>query len=222
MTVTAARSPRDQIAERVGRLVARIGEQYLPGGGRPPTPWAAASLARLRRAPADIETADLATLDLLYTAVGDLAGTGDLPNGAERAAYAALVLFAVHQHGHGERVHKQGAAFGAAASTLAWRSSKGPDQDEATVRRFKVIGASDDIRQVTYHLRQFIGLLRREPGIQVDYGRIARELYDVQRGPAYAHRVWRSWGIAFHRPQATEPGDEDQSGSETTDTRREQ
>lgn len=165
---------------------------------------AARDLAELRRVPVDATSIDFGTL--LATMDGfppSLVGRGDEIGRAERAAHAALVLFALHQQSQRSPVHVSpksetvtgSVTLGHAASRLA---RSGADLDEGVLRRFKAVAGAATVDEALYHLGAFVALLRSaSPPISLDYGQLAADIDDLHsmRG---RERVQLSWARAFH------------------------
>lgn len=168
---------------------------------------AIAALARLRRG-VGIEPGALIEL-LVYTHHDDFAPESmsfDQPTRAERAAHTALTLFALHQQSQGTAMHKRYRNLGSALRALG-----GAEIPEPLLRRFRVLGTSDDFAELTHHLRGAVQLLRqgRQP---LDYGRLADQLVSWQF-PGGPSSVRLQWGRDFYRTQKTT--DPDTTGTET-------
>ncbi|NLO40234.1 MAG: type I-E CRISPR-associated protein Cse2/CasB [Ruminiclostridium sp.] len=132
------------------------------------SPLGRATLAKLRRgagkSPGSIP-------DIWGITVGALPENAG--NFAEQAVHVALTLFAVHRQGT-EISGQNGGTLGAAVSKL-----KSGDNDEALTRRFNSTVTAATITELSVHLRSLVQLLRAKQ-VDMDYPRLAKELYDWQ------------------------------------------
>ena len=155
------------------------------------------ALARLRRAVTSAPGADPATWGETLSGMPEaLLGRGDEPSAHERAAHAAITVYAVHQQSQSTAMHRAGQSLGTAVRTLGQRTSA----DEAVRRRFQALGTATSLPETLHHLRGLVTHLRSK-GIALDYGRLARDLRLLQR-PATADGVRLAWGRDYYRPQA--------------------
>ena len=158
------------------------------------SPYAAATLARLRRAvgkePGSVPDVWEVTLDGAPVGVGY---TSDEPSWSERAAHTALTLYAVHQQARSEPMHARGRGFGTAARQLATATGA----VEAVARRFHAVGTATEFAEVAYHARSMVTQLRGA-SIPLDYGVLADQFVALQR-PGSIARVRLVWGREFHR-----------------------
>jgi CRISPR system Cascade subunit CasB len=119
---------------------------------------------------------------------------------AEKAIYAAMTLYALHQQGKDVKqfpMSEKGASFGAVIRRLAI-ARDGEQWDEGPVRRrFIQAATSDGVEEFAVHLRGLVQLLRAE-GIPLDYPKLAEDLYWFHF-PASRDRASRSWGLEFYR-----------------------
>ncbi|HEY5857198.1 MAG TPA: type I-E CRISPR-associated protein Cse2/CasB [Aldersonia sp.] len=180
---------RQVLSAYVDRKVTRLQQQYLADVSS-----AAASLARLRRAvnrgPGEDPTVWAETFDGFPA---ELLGRGDRPSRHERAAHAAITLFAVHQQSKDRAMHRQGFGIGAAARKLGTESNS----EEAVLRRFQTLGTSTSFEETVYHARALITQFRSH-GLGIDYGRLAADLADIQNEHR-ADRVRLAWGRDYYR-----------------------
>lgn len=189
----------------------RLQKDYVQTGEQP-TPRAAATIAALRKAdPGKVDDAP-ATWDILYsTFPPDHFGAGDGTTAAERAAHAALVLYAVHQASKSQALHHPGIRLGQALRRLP----EAQDDKSPVLRRFTSLIAAGTFDATMYHLRSLMALLRRED-IPLDHIALYRDLIALQ-DPHRAPRTRRQWGRDYfgartpgHDPlpvgDATSPG----------------
>lgn len=97
----------------------------------------------------------------------------------EWAVHTALTMYALHQQGKDigtENMNKPGQSLGTAVAMLITRDE---DREEAVRRRFNTMATSADINELAWHLKGIIQLLRRD-GIELDYPKLAEELYRYQ------------------------------------------
>lgn len=117
---------------------------------------------------------------------------------AEKAVYAAVTLWSLHQQSQGQPMHAaNGSDLGAAA-----RGLMPPGEIDDTVRKRLVrAGSAGSFEQLTAKLRELVQLLRREKA-SLDYARLASQLYTWQ-WPGGASEVRRAWGRGFnsYRPK---------------------
>jgi CRISPR system Cascade subunit CasB len=112
---------------------------------------------------------------------------------AERAAFHALTLFAVHQQSRPDLMHQSGRGLGHAVRELDRRR-----QDEGSLlRRFAAAAASEDPDELATRLRPLVQQLRAE-GIPLDYGKLAADLVQFAT-PAGRIAVRQRWGRQLHR-----------------------
>lgn len=133
---------------------------------------------------------------------GDPHRQGDLPTINERAVYAAMTLYAVHQQSRGQEMHQPGQSLGTAVRQLRTRAASA----EAVRRRFVALGTAETFDEVVHHARGLITQLRSH-GIPLDYGMLTEDLVYLQtRG---ADRVRLRWGRDFYRiPRQTQHTDD--------------
>lgn len=191
-------------AERVERFVdARV--RALQGAYRAGTSGGVSDLARLRRGVgkevgADLDLVGLALslprpidppVELLDRDPGD---TGE-PVPEERAVFAAVTLYALHQQSRREAsMHREGHSLGHSVRLLQYRVESG-----SLRRRFGALGTAGTWDETVYHARSLVQQLRQH-AIPLDYGRLARDLYELQTGRGDAVRL--RWGRDFARRAA--------------------
>lgn len=188
----APRTPDQLFAQVLARLqaeYARAGEQ--------PTARAAATMAALRTADPGKVNESPATWDVLYrTFPDDYFGGGDAVAPRERAAHAALVLYAVHQASQPVKQHQPGVRPGQALRRLPGAQ----DEQSPVLRRFASLMAASTFDATVYHLRSLMTLLRRER-IPLDHVALYRDLIALQ-DPRRAAGVRRRWGRDYFSNRA--------------------
>ncbi len=125
----------------------------------------------------------------------ELMGKDGRPSYAEWAVYTALTLFALHQQGHSEPMHKEGGdyLFGRAVRKLVHN-----DEEEENIRKkLSTVARSDDVAELSYHLKTMVRLLGNDD-ISLDYADLAIDLYRFQF-EKYADRIRLKWGQDFYR-----------------------
>lgn len=207
-TATAApdvHSP-PRVEDVMGRQIARLQAEYTRPGSQP-TPWAAATMAALRRATPGCLDADPATWEVVYSALPErLMGHGEALSRVERAAHAALVLYAVHQTSQPRPLHQRGVRLGQALRRLPGAS----DEQSPVLRRFNSLVAASTFDATMYYLRSLMTLLRRE-GIVLDHAGLCRDLLRLQ-DPKAAPAVRRQWGRDYFGSRGvSEPAVEENS-----------
>ncbi|MFT4135342.1 type I-E CRISPR-associated protein Cse2/CasB [Microbacterium sp.] len=122
----------------------------------------------------------------------------------ERAAFAAITLYAVHQQSRRETsLHREGYSFGRSARLLGKHSNA----SNAVRARFAAVGTATTWDETLYHARGLIQQFRQH-SIPLDYGRFARDLFDLQH-PSRADRVRLRWGRDFYRVRRVDDDGDD-------------
>ncbi len=213
MTIDAPPAPRiDALELYVSRTATALQSGYLADRAE-----AVAKLARLRRAVPTGRQLNPDAWDIFERIPEQLLGSGDDPSETELAAVAALALFAIHQQSRREAgMHRQGRGhtLGRAVAQLA----RAVDS-QGVERRFRALARSADIVPALQHLRGLVTQLRAER-IPLDYGALARDLYNLQY-PDSVHTVRMRWTRDFHRPTTNDngrPGAEAATTDSTGDT----
>lgn len=124
-----------------------------------------------------------------------LMSKSDEPSPAEWAIYVSLTTYALHQQGHAESVNRNGYQYslGHAVGKLV----ENEDAMERVKRRFSCMASSDEMVELSYHIRTIIQLLRAG-NIELDYSDLAKDLYLFQCGDS-ANNVRLKWGRDFYR-----------------------
>jgi CRISPR system Cascade subunit CasB len=179
------------VDERVSGLQARYRNNRSSG---------VSDLAALRRASTAEPGADPRIWELTLAGIPTPAGAGDEPTAEERAAHAALTLYAVHQQSQSLPMHVPGQGLGRSVRTLGQR----PGAEAAVRRRFEALGTAATFAELMQHARGLIRQLR-SAAIPLDYGQLADDLVALQ-SPAHAPRVRLRWGRDYHRAPSAETG----------------
>ena len=156
-----------------------------------------ATLARLRRgagkAPGSMPELWGVTMEGMPE---ELVSDSESPTYGEWAAHTALTLYALHQQGKdikGQCMHMEGAALGTSLRKLIK-----DEADEVRVkRRFDAAATSEDLGEISHHLRGLIHLLKAQ-GFPLDYPALAEDLYRFQN-PEARDSVRLKWGREFYR-----------------------
>ncbi|PZG15594.1 type I-E CRISPR-associated protein Cse2/CasB [Nonomuraea aridisoli] len=217
MTATSpqATTARQPVVDLVGE-VAATHISALQRGYRADRSSAVAALAQLRRGagklPEEVpELWGMAGTELLYS-------ERDLPERdtlkAEFALFSAITLYALHQQSKsGQDMHRPGVELGTAVRRLM----PGGTLDEPIRRRFVRLGTATTPKVLTERLREVVILLRNA-SIGLDYGILARQLYQAQDPDGLRH-VRQRWGRSFHSYRPASPRtDDDAAASPDKDT----
>ncbi len=193
-TPTARRSMDEVVGEVAGAYIAELQTGYIADRST-----AVATLAKLRRGAGKLpqDTPDLwgiAGIERLYGEQGLSERDAEhVRDRAESAVFVAVTLYALHQQSRKtDRMHRPRADLGAAVRQLMPRGVI----DEPIRRRFVRVGTATSLEALAYRLREIVSLLRGA-SIPLDYGLLARQLYQAQ-WPDGLRRVRQSWGRGFH------------------------
>lgn len=132
---------------------------------------------------------------------------GDEPTYEERAAHAAMTLYAVHQQSRDQPMHQSGVGFGQAARRLAARDGNRGDDEKPVRRRFNAAATATTLAEALHHLRGLVGQLRQAK-IPLDYAMFADDLF-IYQFPDGADTVRRRWGRQYYafQPKSTDDAD---------------
>lgn len=209
VVAASSEDPAHQLTQHVATQVIRLQQGYLTD-----RPGAVASLARLRRAVTAEPGDDPSVWSEVFDGFPDgLLGRGDTPSAAERAAHAAITIFAIHQQSRVGAMHRHGTSLGTAVQALGRENAN----EDAVLRRFHALGTASSLPETLHHLRGLVTQLRGA-AIGLDYGRLARDLWRLQN-PRTAPGVRLEWGRAYYRSQ---PPKADSVGSRGTRPTRSQ
>jgi len=149
-------------------------------------------LAALRRG-AGREPGTVPTMWPFYT---KLKKNGRLTKGLIAEHYA-LVLFGFHQQSERILVHQPHVPIGKAIAIL--RDESKHSTPEAIEERFARAATAADVKEVAYHLRGLIQLLKTlQPTQGFDYTQLYWDLHGWQ-DPQSQQRIRREWGAAFYQ-----------------------
>lgn len=193
------------LGHAVDRRLERLQRDYLGG-----SPRGRSDLARLRRAVGkDVSDIPEVWEYTLTVVPKSLQWDRDEPCRAEKAAHAALTLYAANQQSMAVPAHRPGISFGHAAGNLARADER---SGQAVARRFTAVTAAGSMRGILTHMQGLIAQMR-SGGMGFDYAQLADDLFDLL-DPLRAQRVRLSWGRDFYR--ITTAADEDSSIENTT------
>lgn len=132
----------------------------------------------------------------------------DEPVPEERAAFAAVTLYAMHQQSRRDAaMHVRGYSLGRSTRLLARKVER-----ESVRRRFIALGTATTWDETVHHARGLIQQLRQH-SIPLDYGRFAADLFELHEGRGDAVRM--RWGRDFYRIHHAV--DDDAPASDTPD-----
>ena len=113
------------------------------------------------------------------------------------AEHYALVLFGFHQQSERILVHQPDIPVGKAIAML--RDESKQNSPEAIEERFTRAATAADVKEVAYHLRGLIQLLKTlQPTQGFDYTQLYWDLRGWQ-DPQSQQKVRREWGAAFYQ-----------------------
>ncbi|RLK58699.1 type I-E CRISPR-associated protein Cse1/CasA [Actinokineospora cianjurensis] len=153
-----------------------------------------AALARLRRGAGKSPGSVVDILEHTLHPVFACGSRDDEPTRDEIAAHHCLTMFALHQQSQAQRMHRPGIRLGTAIRRLVPTDSR---PDNPVTRRFAMLSTADSLDELVHHLRGVVQLLRGA-GTPLDYGWLAQDLSNWQRGGDPRTRVILAWGRAFH------------------------
>jgi len=199
---TAERKRRDQHQSEIELFVAdraeTIQSDVLNEHNKKAVARGRRSLANLRRAASTAPGADPAIWELTMAGVPGFK-PGDAPTPEERATHIALTTFAFHQQSRNMRMHQPRFGLGRSVARLDNINSQlsgGASSEISPVRRrFNAMVTSESLAEVTRHLRGIVGQLRSKD-IPLDYGMLAKDLLDFQRGRV--DDVRRRWARQYY------------------------
>lgn len=193
---------------RLGQLVDdRVKE--LQGRYRRNQSSGVSDLAALRRASTTEPGSDPRIWELTVAGLDVPAGTSDEPTADERAAHAALTLYAIHQQSQPAAMHRAGYGLGRSVRALVLSDRS---NEKAVRRRFEALGTASTFTELLDHARGLVRQLR-SAAVPLDYGRLADDLAALQDLSAAAG-VRLRWGREYHRAR---PAMGDSAGVEPTD-----
>lgn len=167
--------------------------------------WAVAGLARLRRAVEQPPGSDPLIWDWTINGIQLPRGyDSDLPSRGERAAHAAVTLYAVHQQSRGDHMYRWGAeGFGLGRAVARLQGAR--DSEAAVRKRFDALATASDLGEAMRHARGIVTQLRGA-GLALDYAALADQLEAFQ-DPRRRTNVRLVWGRDFHRLRVEGPAE---------------
>ncbi len=174
-----------------------------------------ADLARLRRGAgkSPLEAPEVWSLTLFGLDDDLLCKEGE-PSKAEWAVHIAMTLYAIHQQSSDistANMNCEGEEYNLGRSL--GRMIVDTPTEERITRRFNIMATSENLSELSVHLRGLIQLMRAHtPPIPLDYARLAEELYYYQMSK-YTQRIRMSWGQNFYsRTPIEKQNSEEKSG----------
>lgn len=195
---------RGRLGELIDERIRGLQQRYLNNVSS-----AVSDLAALRRASSSPPGADPRVWELTLAGLGTPAGAPDDPTAEERAAHAALGLYAIHQQSRVRPMHVPGRGLGRACFELGRKTAA----EAAVRRRFQALGTAATFPEAMHHARGLIRQLR-SADVPLDYAQFADDLVALQ-SPSGAQRVRLQWGRDYHR---TRPADNDRTSAESEET----
>lgn len=156
-----------------------------------------AMLAKLRNSigKSIIRTIDIWPLLFEYLPESFLGTDGHLSK-EEQAIITTLQLYAIHQQGNSKSIlANQEDRFNNIGHSL--KSLRIGDDSIAVDRRFNAMITSSTFEELSNHLRHMIRLLKSKSNVQVDYAKLAEDLYQFLRGNREKIRL--SWAREYYR-----------------------
>lgn len=209
MTSTVERvSVRQALRVDVGARLVRLQEGYLDRRGPTAQATAQGDLARLRVA----DPADPVSQPEVWRVVQDgtsdvisvsLKGDPDTPTAAEHARHCALVLYALHQQGKDQPMHRAKIGFAQAVRVLGGRrAGQGEEFDPGVRARFDQVLLASTLAGRSEHLKSLVRMMRSED-VGFDYCGLAVGLYDMST-PEGLRRVRLAWARDLYRRAETD------------------
>lgn len=118
---------------------------------------------------------------------------GDAPTTAEESVHAALCLYARHEQGKSECMHKEGVPFAQAAYKLA--HAIGGDETAGVRSRLNAAATAVSFQEFVRHIASLISMLRGA-NIAFDYAELTWDLYQFHT-PTGQDAVRRRWARAY-------------------------
>ena len=190
-------STREKIGKYVYGQITLLAENMKYSGGK-------AMLANLRRGAGKIPGELPELWGTFLNGIPDemLSRNGE-PTRAEWAIYLSLTLYALHQQGNSESIHKDGVGFGKAAARLM--NEQTDNERERVLRRFGPAVTANDMNELSHHMRCLIELMRNK-SIKLDYIMLAKDIYDFQFSEG-KKKVQLRWGQDLYYFENNEKGE---------------
>lgn len=128
------------------------------------------------------------------------------PTYEENAILTALQLYALHQQGKSEMVHKaSGHSVG-----RAFRSIRG-ENETSLDRRFNTMITASGFKELTTHLRHIISIFKQKDDGKIDYAKLAEDMFWYQISLESANRMRMRWGQDYYfKPIKEKEGENDE------------
>ena len=117
----------------------------------------------------------------------------------ENAIYMTLQVYAIIQQGSGNRgIAKELDGNFSMGDTLRILR-RGDESDKSLNQRFNAMVTANEFEEFCYHLRHLVRILKAkvEGSLQVDYGKLARDLYWLQREKK--KEVSMNWSRCYYK-----------------------
>ncbi|BDR60579.1 type I-E CRISPR-associated protein Cse2/CasB [Lactobacillus xylocopicola] len=157
---------------------------------------------------------------MMETLETDMLSKNGKPSYAEKAIYAALRIYAIHQqgkdelvYGHIQRKNKLNAKAadkveadstkkqeaGSDFFTALAELRKNENLEVALDRRVRQTLATTDVNSVINSLNHLIGIIKANNSrVKIDYGKLAEDLYRFQMSYESANKVRLDWGQKYY------------------------
>ena len=199
-------SVADTVEQFVNRKVLGLQKSFLSG-----SPSSRAALARLRKLDQPGMGSWMTVGNDVFASLPELGTSRIDEEDALRAIKCAMKLFSIHQQSTSVGVAVipsaddwSAGSFGRACYKISHQSD-GDSQGEAGVlRRISMIESASDYEGIEVGLRALVSLMRGK-NIQLNYGRLAKEIYFIQKQSA-RERVFMGWARDYYIPSSR--GDE--------------
>lgn len=123
---------------------------------------------------------------------------GDAPTNQEIATHYAMTLYAFHQQGKTESMHRSGISLGAAIARFEMQTNHPADEKKSSIRtRMDAVTLSNGSASIASTLRGIVGQLKSKD-IPLDYGRLAEDICSLLYEKRNA-KVPLYWGRSYHQ-----------------------
>lgn len=188
------KSRPQMVSDLVTGRIEKLQKEFLGGDAR-----ARGVLAALRQAYAK-QPGQTPSIWEITSVPADRDRWSDQPSRAEQATHRAITMYSLHQQSQAHSMHQRGVGFGHAIYRLS--VARNSDPETGPVRhRFNALVTSATVRELSYHLRSLVGMLRGA-GIAIDYGQLARDIYLFSKGGTSAASVRLRWSRQYATPYA--------------------
>lgn len=178
--------------EEIGRVTTRIIERI---GNTLDNSDTKAILSKLRNSIGQEFTSTVEIWQIMFEElpIEYLSKQGE-PTYQEIAILSTLQLYALHQQGIMDSVHKSSIGVGKALRIIRDSEKESLDQ------RFNTMITADSIAELLTHLRHLICILKQKQkeDAKIDYGKLASDLYWYQISSDNANRMRLRWGQDYY------------------------